>query len=253
MSGTTTTSYKTARKQQDLEWSFDFHTNLSCYNDSDDSDLDSNPPAGTDSVEAKLLKDMDSDRHRYRNPRGYRPRAGTTVLSAERHRSLNNRQFRDVSTDTSYFSPPLPISIPATTTTTTGRQHNKECGVRFVIAQHTTTNPTSAPANDNNNDNLRTARCSKAMKCGVVGQQDEDEVPAITQTFSMTPTAPYDTVIALTSIDVLGASARSDLTLLVATSTMGIVDCWVSSDPSYPLYPRSLSVDTRTLTSRVRV
>ncbi|KAF8957888.1 hypothetical protein BDZ97DRAFT_1924145 [Flammula alnicola] len=51
--------YKTPRKQQDLEWSFDFHTNLSCYNDSDDSDLDSNPPVSTDSVEAKLLKDMD--------------------------------------------------------------------------------------------------------------------------------------------------------------------------------------------------
>ncbi|KAF8956165.1 hypothetical protein BDZ97DRAFT_1764010 [Flammula alnicola] len=174
------------------------------------------------------------------------------VLSAERHRSLNNRQFRDVSTDTSYFSPPLPISIPAMMTTTTGRQHNKECGARFVIAQHTTTNPTSAPTNDND-DNLRTARCSKATKCGVVGQQDEDEVPAITQTFSMTPMVPYDTVIALTSIDVLGASARSDLTLLVATSTMGIVDCWVSSDLSYPSYPRPLSVDTRTLTSRVRV
>ncbi|KAF8955130.1 histidine kinase-like ATPase [Flammula alnicola] len=97
-------------------------------------------------------------------------------------------------------------------TTTTGRQHNKECGARFVIAQHTTTNPTSAPTNDND-DNLRTARCSKATKCGVVGQQDEDEVP-------------------------------------VATSTMGIVDCWVSSDLSYPSYPRPLSVDTRTLTSR---
>ncbi|KAF8970102.1 hypothetical protein BDZ97DRAFT_1914811 [Flammula alnicola] len=59
MSGTTTTSYKTPRKQQDPEWAFDFRTNLSCYNDSDDSDLDSNPPVGTDSTDAKLLKDMD--------------------------------------------------------------------------------------------------------------------------------------------------------------------------------------------------